>query len=144
MCLLLREALSVGKISLDPLLVTSEMTQKEAVLRIEDELSSYCVVVEAAKTTFGKGATGLAPERRGPYHGIHVRVACPVRKTYTGKLYGKQDDLAIAIQLALIGQQKFYSESRYSRYRQVNWGVPNGLVDERTPTGAGIQRPVRS
>ena len=43
----------------------------------------YCVVTEAPKTTFGK-----------------------IRKTYTGKLYGKQDDLAIALQLAMIGAQK--------------------------------------
>ena len=31
-----------------------------------------------------------------------------VRKTYTGKLYGRQDDLIIALQLALIGATKFW------------------------------------
>jgi len=54
MCLLLREALAIGKIAIAPALVTSEMAHKEAVLRIQDELSSYCVVTEAPKTTFGK------------------------------------------------------------------------------------------
>jgi len=67
-----------------------------------------------------------------------------VRKTYTGKLYGKQDDLCIAIQLALIGQQKFYSDIKYSRYRRLDFNTPNGLSAERTPHGLpGIQRDVR-
>ena len=66
-------------------LLSVELEKLEARKRIKDELLNYCVVTEAPKTTFGK-----------------------VRKTYTGKLYGKQDDLAIAIQLAMIGCQKFF------------------------------------
>lgn len=60
--LLMREALTVGKIALSDHFFSIELTKQEAKSRIEDELSSYCVVVEQAKTTFGK-----------------------VRKTYTGK-----------------------------------------------------------
>ena len=62
MCLLLREALTVGKIALSEHFFSIEMTKLEARNRLEDEVGSYCVVTEAAKTTFGK-----------------------VRKTYTGK-----------------------------------------------------------
>lgn len=80
MCLLLREVMNVGRIGLSPFFFSNSMTTLEAKNRIRDELSSYCVVTEPPKTTFGK-----------------------VRTTYTGKLYGKQDDLSIALQLALIG-----------------------------------------
>ena len=66
-----------------------ELQQLEARKRIKDELLNYCVVTEAPKTTFGK-----------------------IRKTYTGKLYGKQDDLAIALQLAMIGAQKFFQDPK--------------------------------
>ena len=58
----MREALTVGKIALSDHFFSIELTKQEAKSRIEDELSSYCVVTEAPKTTFGK-----------------------VRKTYTGK-----------------------------------------------------------
>ena len=84
MCLLLREALTVGRISFHKHFHSNEMNPGEAKRRVADEMNNYCVVTEAPKTTFGK-----------------------VRKTYTGKLYGRQDDVVIALQLALIGCQKF-------------------------------------
>lgn len=52
--LLMREALTVGKIALSDHFFSIELTKQEAKSRIEDELSSYCVVTEAPKTTFGK------------------------------------------------------------------------------------------
>ena len=54
MCLLLREAMTVGKISLARQFFSNQMSINEAKARIKDELSSYCVVTEAPKTTFGK------------------------------------------------------------------------------------------
>lgn len=51
--------------------------------------------------------------------------------------YGKQDDLCIAIQLALIGTQRFYSDPKYARFRTTQW-------DARPPTGTGIVRNVRA
>ena len=104
MCLLLREALTVGKIAMAHEFFSNELKHVEAKLRIKDELSSYCVVTEAPKTTFGK-----------------------VRQTYTGKLYGKQDDLCIAIQLALIGQQYFFQSAKYRNFRTLDYLTPNGL-----------------
>ena len=65
MCLLLREALTVGRIAVAHEFFSNELKHVEAKLRIKDELSSYCVVTEPPKTTFGK-----------------------TRTTYTGKLYG--------------------------------------------------------
>ena len=104
MCLLLREALTVGKIAMAHEFFSNELKVTEAKLRIKDELSSYCVVTEAPKTTFGK-----------------------VRQTYTGKLYGKQDDLCIAIQLSLIGCQKFWQEGKYRNFRANDYLTPQGL-----------------
>ena len=104
MCLLMREALTVGKIACSDYFFSNELTKQEAKNRIGDELSSYCVVTEAPKTTFGK-----------------------VRKTYTGKLYGKQDDLCIAMQLAMVGQQKFYQDSKYKNFRSLDYLTPNGI-----------------
>ena len=46
-----------------------------------------------------------------------------MRKTYTGKIYGKQDDLSIALQLALIGCQRFWQEPRYASFRNQNTDV---------------------
>ena len=109
MCLLLREALTVGKISIAHEFFSNELKHTEAKLRIKDELSSYCVVTEPPKTTFGK-----------------------VRQTYTGKLYGKQDDLCIAIQLSLIGCQKFFQEGKYRNFRAPDYLTPQGL-DRKKP-----------
>ena len=105
MCLLLREALTVGKIALSEHFFSIEMTKLEARNRLEDEIGSYCVVTEAAKTTFGK-----------------------VRKTYTGKLYGKQDDRCVAVQLAVIGQSKFFQDPKYRNFRSLDYLTPNGLA----------------
>jgi hypothetical protein len=104
MCLLLREALTVGRIAIAREFFSNELKITEAKLRIKDELSSYCVVTEAPKTTFGK-----------------------VRQTYTGKLYGKQDDLCIAIQLSLIGCQRFFQEGKYRNFRTNDYMTPQGL-----------------
>lgn len=54
MCLLLREAMNVGKIALSQFFLSTELEPREARQRIKDELSGFCVVTEAPKTTFGK------------------------------------------------------------------------------------------
>jgi len=54
MCLLLRESMTVGKIALAREFFSNELGAPAAKVRIKDELSSYCVVTEAPKTTFGK------------------------------------------------------------------------------------------
>jgi hypothetical protein len=91
MALLLREAMTVGRICIHEAFFSVELELREARKRVSDELLNYCVVTEAPKTSFGK-----------------------VRRTFTGKLYGRQDDLCIAIQLALIGQQTFWQSPKAS------------------------------
>lgn len=77
MCLLLREAMTVGKIALAREFFSNELGAAGAKQRIKDELSSYCVVTEAPKTTFGKVpkyTVGLAAKRQGTYHGVRMRL----------------------------------------------------------------------
>ena len=82
MCLLLREAMTVGKIALAREFFSNELGTPGAKTRIKDELSSYCVVTEAPKTTFGKvrklasaAGFGLAAKHQGTYHGVRMRLA---------------------------------------------------------------------
>jgi len=43
-----------------------------------------------------------------------------VKKTYTGKLGGRNDDVAICIQLAIAGVRCFYREAKYRQFRPEN------------------------
>lgn len=52
-----------------------------------------------------------------------------VRKTYTGKVSGKQDDLCIALQLSIIAQSKFFQDPRYSSFRRPDsWASVSGMA----------------
>lgn len=62
--------------------------------------SGFAILVEPPKTTFGK-----------------------VRKTYSGKVGGEQDDACIALQLAVTGLRCFYTSERYERFRRTNRGM---------------------
>ena len=64
-----------------------------------------------------------------------TRCCWQVRKTYTGKLYGKQDDLCIAIQLAMVGCQKFFQDSKYRNFRTDDYLTPQGLSNAPRPAG---------
>ena len=54
MCLLLREALTVGRISFHKDFHSNEMSDDEARRRVVDEMMNYCVVTEPPKTTLWK------------------------------------------------------------------------------------------
>lgn len=157
MCLLLREALTVGRIATAHEFFSNELNIAEAKMRIKDELSSYCVVTEPPKTTFGKVTRPSVPQRapaRRP-HTRRSRVAgadhihrktlryCKGNSNRTHHQHahtrsssectpaGKQDDLCIAIQLSLIGCQKFFQESKYRNFRADDYLTPNGLALNR-------------
>jgi hypothetical protein len=55
MCLLLRESLSVGKLCFSDEFFCSTQGLREVKEQLENELRNFCVLVEAAKTPFGKG-----------------------------------------------------------------------------------------
>ena len=112
----MRDALRVGSIVLSDQFFSCMMQEVDAIKAIRDELCRFAIVTEAPKTLFGK-----------------------VRKTYTGKLGGQQDDLAIALcvprlqclqhamrsdtlpprrQLAITGIRCFYQSKKYDNFRE--------------------------
>lgn len=93
-CLLLREAMSVGSISFHRSFFSSSMGPVQAKRRLEEELVNFSIVTQPPVTTFGK-----------------------VRKTYTGKVAGKQDDTVLALQMAIYGAKAFFTSSKYTAYR---------------------------
>ena len=76
MCLLVREALSVGKMAIAEDFFSTELALTEAKMRIRDELSSYCVVTEAPKTTFGKVRREAVVPTPAPFPTPTVDNAC--------------------------------------------------------------------
>ena len=94
MCLQLREALTVGNIALSDGFFSCTSDTRVAINNIKDELSRFSAIVEPSKTLFGK-----------------------TRKTFTGKISGLNDDLAICIQMALSALRIFYTAQKYSAFR---------------------------
>ena len=45
-----------------------------------------------------------------------------MKRTYTGKTAGRNDDLVITLQLALAGARVFYESDRYAKFRHVPTG----------------------
>ena len=97
MCLQVRDALTVGSISLSSHFFSIKMDVKDALKALGNEMRAFAILVEPPKTTFGK-----------------------VRKTYSGKVGGEQDDACIAMQLAVTGLRTFYTSDKYERFRRTN------------------------
>ena len=90
----LRDALAVGSIALAKDFFCLTQPKTAALNQVEEELRAYSVLIEPPKTPFGKS-----------------------KKTYTGKLGGRNDDVAIAIQLAIQSVRMFYQSPRYATWR---------------------------
>ena len=90
MCLNLRGYLTSGRIRLYKNFVSTNMDAPTTLSTLKGELKNYCVIVEAPSTPFGK-----------------------VKKTYGGKVGNRQDDMCIAMQLALIGMEYLYKADKY-------------------------------
>lgn len=59
MCFQVRDALRVGCIGLSKQFFSNSMEPKEMLKIIDDELRNFCILVEAAKSPFGKGALAI-------------------------------------------------------------------------------------
>ena len=57
MCFQLRDALRVGCIGVSNKFFSNSMQSKEMLKILDDELKNFCILVEAPKTPFGKGAS---------------------------------------------------------------------------------------
>ena len=94
MCFQVRDALRVGCIGLSSQFFCNTMAPKEMIKIIYDEMRNFCILVEAPKTPFGR-----------------------VKKTYSGKVGGRQDDVVIVLQLAVTGARQFYQPDKYNSFR---------------------------
>ena len=61
MCLQLRDALRVGCIGLSDKFFCNTMEPKEMLATLDSELRNFCILIEAPKTPFGKGAALIVP-----------------------------------------------------------------------------------
>jgi len=96
MCFALRDSLAVGCIGLSRHFFSTTHPKPEIMKIIDDELKNFCILVEAPKTPFGKP-----------------------KKTYSGKIGGRNDDIAIVMQLAIAGVRRFYQNEKYAGFRPV-------------------------
>lgn len=131
MCLLLRESLSIGKLHFSNEFFSTTACVREVKQQLEGELRNFCVLVEAAKTPFGKGAFLSRRATRLQVSNI-LLLLLAVKKTYSGKVGGRNDDLVITLQLALTGSRVFYTECRYRSFRPVRF-LLNLLLLPRQP-----------
>jgi hypothetical protein len=90
----LRDALHTGAIFFHEDFFSTEMSTHEAIKQIRDELCRFSIIVEPPKSLFGK-----------------------VRRTYSGKNGGQNDDLAITLQLAITALRQFYRDPKYDSFR---------------------------
>jgi len=91
----LRDCLRVGNISLAKGFFSVKQEPAETIRAMRDELCRFSIITEPPKTLFGK-----------------------VRKTYSGKMGGLNDDLAIVMQLAITGLRCFYSNPKYNNFHE--------------------------
>jgi hypothetical protein len=94
MCFQLRDALRVGCIGLSKYFFCNTMEKREMLKILDDELRNFCILIEPPKTPFGKP-----------------------KKTYSGKVGGRNDDCVITMQLAITGCRAFYQSEKYQNFR---------------------------
>jgi hypothetical protein len=93
MCIATQELLDQKRLLISRMLICTSASPLEAVETIRKELEIYTIIVEPPKNPFGKP-----------------------RRTYTGKVGGHNDDLCIALQLAVLSMRIFNRSEKYSRF----------------------------
>ena len=89
-CLTMRSALETGKMWLHEDFFSSTMSTQQAKARVRDELARFSVITAPPANPFGKS-----------------------KRTFTGKISGQQDDLAVSLQIALESAVQFFSHDKY-------------------------------
>ena len=72
MCFQLRDALKLGNIALYKHFFSLQMDEREALNGIRDELTRFSIVVEPAKTLFGKVCNTRSPTHLLTYSPTHL------------------------------------------------------------------------
>ena len=89
MCFQLRDVLHVGNIALGEEFFTTSISARDALAQLVNEMRFFSILVDPPKSAFGK-----------------------TRRTYSGKTFGN-DDLVIALQLAITGLRAFAQNPKY-------------------------------
>jgi hypothetical protein len=89
MCFQLRDVLHVGNIALSAEFFSTSLSARDALARLVNEMRFFSILVDPPKSAFGK-----------------------TRRTYSGKTFGN-DDLVIALQLAITGLRAFAQNPKY-------------------------------
>jgi hypothetical protein len=90
MCVATQQLLADNRLLVSRSLLSVTSPPKEALEQLVAEMRSYMVYVDPPKTLFGKS-----------------------RRTFTGKMGGHNDDLVIALQLAVLTLQIFTRSEKY-------------------------------
>jgi len=94
MCAALQELLSMNRLHTCDKFVSKSMSPRAMLSRLLDEMRAFMIYVDSPKTLFAQA-----------------------RRTYTGKLGGHQDDVIIALQMAILAMQCFMKHDRYTQFR---------------------------
>jgi hypothetical protein len=94
MCSALQELLSMNRLHISDKFMSISMSPRAMVDRIIEEMRAFMIYVDAPKSLFAQS-----------------------RRTYTGKIGGHQDDVIIAVQMAVLAMQCFLRHDRYEQYR---------------------------
>lgn len=93
MCVATQELLDQQRLLVSRRFVCTTASPLEAIETLSKELRTYTIVVEPPRNPFGKP-----------------------RRTYTGKVGGHNDDLCIALQLAVLSMRIFNRSEKYTRF----------------------------
>jgi hypothetical protein len=94
MCVALQQLLSQNRLQVSANLLSTTLPPREMLDQLVHELRAFMIFVDPPRTLFAKP-----------------------RRTFTGKIGGHNDDVAIALQLAVITMQIFTRSNKYDRYR---------------------------
>ena len=118
-CKLLQELLENSALSVCADMVCLSAEPAEALHMLIGEMRNYSVLIEPPRSAFGRS-----------------------KQTFSGKLGGQNDDLVIALQLALLGMRRFLNNPLYASFRKVSdvayarAGDAMGAAAAATATGA--------
>ena len=88
------QALEEDAVSVSTTVVSAGGDAEKLLKDLRDELTTYCCVVDNGTSVFAQS-----------------------KKTFTGKIGGFQDDLAICAQLNLLWHSSFFTDQKYATYR---------------------------
>jgi hypothetical protein len=111
-CLLYREVLRQRRIVFADTFLSLSMPPTESRQRLLDETLNFSIVVEPPKSSFGRVSPMHAWSQTRRSLTDPMTCVLQSRKTYTGKLAGKQDDTVLALQMCLYAVKTFYSSDR--------------------------------